>query len=365
MIGRRKSPDGMPFRLYRRDGKFVVTFFYKMPDNTIAFKLSAKVNDPAAIAEARAQAIKQADELNGNVVQAGTVAALLEKYFTWQRALKRDDGRRKANSTLDENEREAKNLDLFFGKMPPAAVKPKHVYAYLAARADNGAPAKANKEIALLSAVMEYGRRRGEIETNPCREIQYNPTKARTKLVEDAHLEYAIDEARKRGGQYLVMALCFNVAYLTTSRPDEMRNLTRGAINDEGLKIPVGKRKADQAPKFKIIQWSPALRAAVDEALSLQKTSSMLIFGNTSGQVYSRSGWTTIWSRLMGYCEERAKAEGVSFERFALRDMRPKSVTERVEAGEVNIINATGHTDERMIRKTYDRNVVKKATSTK
>ena len=67
----------------------------------------------------------------------------------------------------------------------------------------------------------------------------------------------------------------------------------------------------------------------------------------------------------MGYCEERAKAEGVSFERFALRDMRPKSVTERVEAGEANIINATGHSDERMIRKTYDRNVVKRATPTK
>jgi len=29
MIGRRKSPDGMPFRLYERLGKFKVSYGYK------------------------------------------------------------------------------------------------------------------------------------------------------------------------------------------------------------------------------------------------------------------------------------------------------------------------------------------------
>lgn len=57
----------------------------------------------------------------------------------------------------------------------------------------------------------------------------------------------------------------------------------------------------------------------------------------------------------MGYCEKEAQARGVSFERFALRDMRPAAVTDRQEEGDDRIIDATGHADERMVRKTYDR----------
>lgn len=364
MIGRRNSPDGLPFRLYVDTGKFKVSFYYKLPSGKRAFTLAAAANNTEAIAKAKAEAIERANELNGNMPKKGTVSDLIKRYFTWQTGMKVGDVRRKANSTLAENEYESKNIDKVFGKMSPDAVKVKHVYQYLALRADAGAPAKANKEVALLSAILEYGRTRGELETNPCRGIKYNKTKPSTKLVDDSHLDYAIAEARRRGGQYLIMALCFYVAYLTTSRPDEMRGLLRTAKTPEGLKIPVGKRKADQAQKYKIIQWSPKLEAAIEEALKLQRTSSMLIFGNTDGQEYTRSGWGTNWRRLMTYCEKRAKEEGVEFERFSLKDMRPKSVTQRVEAGETNIINSTGHVDERMIRKTYDRSVIKRAKST-
>jgi len=87
--------------------------------------------------------------------------------------------------------------------------------------------------------------------------------------------------------------------------------------------------------------------------------------GSTSHEnEYTRSGWTTIWNRLMGYCEKRAEEEGRTFERFALKDMRPKSVTERKARGETNITDATGHSDERMINKTYDRRAVKKSNAT-
>jgi len=335
-----------------------------LPDNTRAFTLAARVGDARDIAEKRAEAVRRADLLNGNAVEAGTVAALVDRYFLWQKNLKPNDGRRKAASTIEGNKPEAKNLVKVFGAMLPEQIKTKHVYGYLAARADNGAPAKANKEIALLSAILEYARTRGELEQNPCRDIRYNPTTVSTKLVEDAHLELALDEARKRGGQYHVLGLCFYVAYLTTSRPSEMRGMTRASITEEGLKIPIGKKRATQVQKYKLVQWSPALRTAVDEALALQKRLVCLFWKHRRARVHPR-GWATIWTRLMKYCEARAKAEGTTFERFALKDMRPMSVTERVSVGETNIINATGHVDERMIRKTYDRNTVRKTTSTK
>ena len=127
MIGRRKSPDGMPFRLYERVGKFKVSYGYKLPDGKWAFRLTAATNDKEACARIRTEAIERANELNGVQVESGETAALFRRYFAWQRALPRDSEERKADSTLDENEfNEAPRLLREFGKMKPATIKPVH-----------------------------------------------------------------------------------------------------------------------------------------------------------------------------------------------------------------------------------------------
>lgn len=372
MIGRRKTPDGLPFRLYARYGKHKVSFAYKLPNGKWAFRLSAPASNKEAIAEIRKQAIERADALNGDAVEPGTVEALFESYFGWQYGLPVDSELRKAAATLVENEREKLPLIKIFGKTTPAAIKPKHVYGYLDKRAQQGAPAKANKEIALLSAVLEFGRRRGALEVNPCRGIKYNPTRPRQKVVGLHELDLAIEVARQRRSSdgeagasvYLIAALCAKVAYLTVSRPDEMRTLVRQAIGKDGVTVPVGKRKAGQIQRSKTVLWSHDLRTSIDEALSLQRTTSLYVFGNTSGQPYTRSGWNTNWKRLMDYCEKQAAERAIAFERFSLADMRPTAVTTRTEEGDDRIVDATGHADERMVRKVYDRRRQRKVRAT-
>ncbi|TAM50175.1 MAG: hypothetical protein EPN57_20345 [Paraburkholderia sp.] len=373
MIGRRKSPDGLPFRLYPRYGKHKVSFAYKLPNGKWAFRLSAPAQNKEAIAEIRKQAIERAEALNGDAIEPGTVAALFERYFKWQDEMPVDSEMRKAQITLDENERESKPLIKVFGKLAPTAIKPKHVYGYLDKRASQGAPAKANKEIALLSAVLEYGRRRGELEVNPCRGIKYNPTRPRQKVVQLHELDLAIEIARSRRSTdgkestsaYVIAALCAKAAYLTVSRPTEMRELRRQAIGDAGVRVPVGKRKGGHMQREKLVEWSPELRSVIDEALSIQRTTSLYIFGNTSGQPYTRSGWNTNWSRLMTYCEEEAKKREIAFERFTLADMRPTAVTDRSDEGDERLIDATGHSDERMVRTVYDRRRQRKVRATR
>jgi integrase len=365
VIGRRKSPDGLPFRLYERKGKFKISYGYKLPNGKWAFRLSALVKNATAIADIRRDAILRAEVLNGNAVQPGTTADLIDRYFVWQESMPEDSEMRKATITLKENKVESAWLVRVFGAMPPEAIKPRHIYAFLANRAAKGAPAKANKEIALLSAILEYGRRDGKPEVNPCHAIKYNKTRPRQKYVEATDLELAIKIARERGGSYLVMALCLYTAYLTVSRPTEMRALTRKSIKPNGIEVAIGKRKKGQAQRNKLIEWSPALRAAIEEAVQLQRTSSVYIFGNVHGQVYTRSGWNTIWTRLMKYCEKHAEDEGIDFTRFTLADMRPSAVTDRKEDGEVNTTDATGHSDSRMVEKIYDRRKTKTAKATK
>lgn len=91
---------------------------------------------------------------------------------------------------------------------------------------------------------------------------------------------------------------------------------------------------------------------------------SIYVFGSTDGQVYTRSGWTTSWTRLMVYCEKVATVRGITFERFTLADMRPTATTDRLDEGDEKITDATGNS-ERMVRKVYDRRREKKVRATR
>lgn len=171
----------MPFRLYERIDARTVSYGYKLPEGSWAFRLSAPVGDAAARTRIRTEAIDRANVLNGTPVEGGATEALFRGYFAWQHGLPATSEDHKADSTVKENEKhEAPRLIKVFGKTKPAAIKPVHIYKYLDLRAAEGAPAKANKEIALLSAVLEFGRRKGELETNPCRDIKYNKTRPDT-----------------------------------------------------------------------------------------------------------------------------------------------------------------------------------------
>ena len=67
----------------------------------------------------------------------------------------------------------------------------------------------------------------------------------------------------------------------------------------------------------------------------------------------------------MGYCEKKAEKEGVLFSRFTLADMRPAAVTDRKDAGDTRLTDATGHTSDRMVNLVYDRRKTRVAKATK
>lgn len=344
-------------------GRRTTSFGYKRADGTWAFRYSAPTVDVSKVAQVRQQAIDEAHKLNSTATPARVVTNLIDRYFKWQDGMAYGNELRKAASTLKENRRERKCLDGFFGKMIPDEIKPKHIYAYLDGRGQT-APSKANKEIALLSAVLEYGRRIGEIEENPCRGIQYNPTRPRDKLADIGSINYSQRVARDMGGQFLIAALCAKAAYHAVGRPDEMRALLRSSVHQDGLQIPVGKRKRGQAQRHKLAEWNADLKAAIDEALAARKVASIYVFANARGGSYNRNSWANVWKKLMDACEQRAKADGVAFARFSLADMRPASVTKRMDDGDDRITDATGHSDGKMVAKVYDRRKVKRFRAT-
>ena len=117
-----------------------------------------------------------------------------------------------------------------------------------------------------------------------------------------------------------------------------------------------------------LIEWSDELHAVIQEALAITRNKlagSWYVFGNLQGQKYTKGGWKKTLSELMKKCAEHAQGEGKPFQPFSLQDCRPKGVSAKLAKGDLDVMDATLHTSERMVRQIYDRRKVRIAKPTK
>lgn len=366
MIRRRNRPDGLPFRVYERRGVREYSIGYKLPNGKWAFRLACAANDRAKVAETRAEAIRKAAQLERGAPAKDSVAALIDAWFARQRAMPEGSEARRAESTLRENEREATNLRKAFGHMLVAEVQKADAYAYQDAclQRRRQRSAKANKELALMRTILEYAVRLGMLPANPFDDIEKLPTPKHDRIVTDAELALAIEVGRKMGGPQHIVALALKTAWLCVRRSVEVRALRRVQIRDDGIEWTAAKRQHGRAPRRGLIRWSPALRETIDEALNVRRyemAGDGFVFGNLSGQQYTKGGWKATLARLMTECRRVAAERGIPFLPFSLQDCRPKGVSDKLEQGDADVIDAALHTSERMVRQVYDRRRVRTA----
>lgn len=372
MSRHRLQHDGLPYRLYERRGERVYSIGYKAVDGTWTFRLKCPVGDRVRTAECRREAIQRAAVLNGNGAThtAWTFELLCQKWVERQRAFPTNVKEKRAASTLTENLREIATLNKAFGPMRISDITRAHAYAYLdaclVAVDDDGKPRprpeKGNKEIALARVIFEYAIREQQIAVNPFAGIKkVGLAKPEQRCVTDSELARAIDVGRTMGGAYHIMALCMKTAYLCYRRSFEARNLTRDMIGPDGILWTGSKRRTSQPRKSVTIEWSPELKATIEEALRCPRhkgVGTFFVFGNLAGRAYTKGGWKANLTRLMERCKQDAAEKGESFEPFSLQECRPKAVSDELanNGGDVKaVLNATLHTSERMIRRHYDR----------
>lgn len=91
---------------------------------------------------------------------------LISDWFSWQYTLPLTSIRRRADSTLKENESEAKRLRAVFGHMPVKDFQRVDAYEYLDLAEQQNRPSKGNKEMSLLQLILgtsgAQGNDRGE-----------------------------------------------------------------------------------------------------------------------------------------------------------------------------------------------------------
>lgn len=373
MIRRRAKPDGLPFRVYERRGVRVYSIGMKMVTGEWSFRYSCPITDRAQIVELRRKAITQAGQILRGKPTEGTVEALIDAWFKWQESKPLTSENRRAESTLDENKREAAKLKEAFGIMLVTDLIKADAYAYLDAAEmaidpktglPRPRPEKANKEISLMRTILEYGIRVGVLETNPFVGVEKLATVKSSRYVTDYEIDLAVRVGRKLGSSRLIVALALKTAYLCVRRSVEVRALTRDQIKDDGIVWTAGKRQKGQDVQNGMIEWSPELRSTIDEALGVKRNKlagAWFVFGNLNGQRYTKGGWKATLSKLMAECVKEAEKERKEFRAFSLQDCRPKGVSDKMERGDLDVLDATMHTSERMVRSIYDRRRVKTA----
>lgn len=218
----------------------------------------------------------------------------------------------KAPRTQKDNLAELANLERAFGHIEmPERIEPIHVYQYLDARAKI-AKTRANREISLLSHVFSYAVRWGIVRANPCRDVKKNPEKPRRRYVQDWEYQ-AVHELAPP-----LLQAAMEIAVVTGMRQGDILALKRSDLTEAG--IPVIQNKTG---KKQIFEWTPALRAAIDQVLGIERPISnfVWIFATSAGHHYSASGFQTAWQRLMNAAIE----QGVIQERFTFHDLRAKA----------------------------------------
>jgi len=287
----------------------------------------------------------------------------VDAWFIWQEALPSSDERKRANSTIAENKREAVNLKKAWGHFEVSEITRTMGYEYLEACLTAKRPEKGNKEMALAKILLEHGIRKGVIASNPLAELEKLKIAREKRYVTDEEMDLAVEMGRKFGGARLIVALALRTAWLCVRRSVEVRALTRDAIKETGILWQDGKDTRKKKPPV-LIEWSPELRAAITEALGIERdqvAGSMYVFGNMRGQKYTKGGWKAMLDDLMRECAKAAAERKMAFRKFSLQDCRPKGVSDKLEAGHTDTKDATLHTSEAMIAQVYDRRQAKKA----
>ncbi len=367
MIRPRARPDGLPPRVYERFGTRTYSIGYKGADGAWAFRLKCPTTQPAKVAELRLEAIRRAADVAKGVPANGSFEALTAAWMLWQRTLPDRSTAKRAETTLAENAREIAALNRSFGTMQVTEMEKADAYdhldACLVAKDRDGnlrpRPEKGNKEIALARTMLEWGVRRRWLSDNPFAGVEKLITEKQKHLVAAQEIALAVEVGRRMGGPQHIAALACQTARLCVRRSVEVRAMTRDQIDDErGIFWRAAKRQKGQAELVGLIEWSPALRATIDEALAIKRheiAGSWYVFGNLSGQRYTKGGWKATMSRLMAACVEEAARRKLAFTPFSLQDCRPSGVTAKLERGDRDTQDATMHTSERMMRATYDR----------
>jgi integrase len=290
-------------------------------------------------------------ELPADDAKPGTVAQLVERY-------ERDVVPHMDAKPRKECERYCRNLKKAFGSRPYARseaeaasgafVRTMDVQRYLDSATSR--PVAANREIKCLARIFRLARTRwGYTEYNPCLQVEYNPETPRSAY----HDDDAFMRVYKVASPPLQCMM--DLAQMHGARRGMLIKATLACITNDGLLLPLNKRKKTEVQRYQLIVWTDDLRAVIDRCLELRRkvrggqrevvdAATAPLFLTRRGKAYSETSFNVMWRRA------REKA-GLPARIFTFHDIKAKSLSDSPDV--IDAMNRGGHMDMKTTKRIY------------
>jgi integrase len=329
-VGRKRLiEDWLPLRVYR--GR---TSYEFRPNNGGPIKLRKFKKDDNGILIENDQIKLEVLNAHASILNGASdrnVEWLIQSYFESKQFLQLAVNSQKLYTQLAN-----KYLLPVFGQMEPKAVTPLHVRKFMDKLGDR-VESTANRCHTVLSTVFGWGYERNIVTVNPVLGIKKHKEKPRSRYIEDWEFDLVYKIALE--SSYPWVAPMMEIAYLCRMRAIEVRSLTESDLLKEGLFV---ERRKDSMNE--ITKWSPRLRKAVSDAISLRKkvSTNCLLFVSSSSSSIPKTSFDSAWRRI----RTKALDNGLS-ESFNFHDLKAKGVTDHTD-------KASGHRSKKMLA-VYDR----------
>ena len=322
-------------------------------DGKVTYRYHPVGGKPVNLGTDRDEAIRQVLGVNAQASSQGTVRALWELYKQTQKWADLKD------RTRSDYEIYSVKLLEVMGDVSASVIRPTDIARYLRVeRAE--APVRGNREVALLSNLMNVAIERGEIDANPCKQVKKNSERARTEAPEPEELQKFLDWLFRTGAANRTLALMAEFAALAGSRRAEFLDLQTPQIDmDAGVIRLMRAKQHGGSKRVESITMGPSMRDLAKRLLALPRPElSLHVFLNQRGNPLTDTGFSTGWQRAM----VAALKEGVIVRRFTFHDLRAYYTTQfKEQHGILPELHANQATSARV----YDRSKVSKRSSLK
>ncbi|WP_428851176.1 tyrosine-type recombinase/integrase [Imbroritus primus] len=323
-------------------------------DGLVTYRYRPVNGKPINLGTDRTAAIQKVLDMLGMGDNLGTIARLWDQY--------RDtaDWKHLAESTHTDYTQASTPLLSVFGEMRAQDIRATDIARYLRVERTN-APVRANREVALLSNLINLAIERGEAETNPCRQVRRNREQPRSVAPAQATLARFTAWLAKQTPQRAIICLAAEYASMAGNRKIEFLDLSWPQIDRSAGVIRTFRAKQRGAKRGTIVEEveiTPRLSDLLDRisaAHADQARECLYLFPNRFGNAYTQKGFKSMWGKLMN-----AAIEGKVIpaeERFTFHDLRAYyATTHKSERGALPDLHGNPATTARV----YDRNKVVK-----
>jgi hypothetical protein len=315
---------------------------------TVTYRYHPLGGKPENLGTDRDAAIEAVLRRNRRARDSGTLAE------TWRMYLATPEWAALAPGTQTDYRLCWTQLEPRFAAMQPRAVTALQCRRYLRhERAD--APIRANREMALLSNLLNVAIDAGDVDINVCRHVRRNKERPRNLAPEPDTLRRFLAWALARGGQAAVLSGMAEFAARSGNRRIEFRELHWPQVGADAIRLRRAKQRDGDAPVVEVIALSPELEQLLERMRALSgRDRAGPVFPSARGCAYKERAFKSAWQRLMAEATDTDAGPPVlaKGERFHFHDLRAFYVTEHKRLHDKL---PDMHKDERTTARVYDR----------